>query len=271
MKPVFAVQVTNRDDTEIALTVAALEKLGYEWINFGLIPFTTEITNLEAVPKDRMIVPLSGTKLMDLWQANLLPHNWEVWYDSRLMDQYYTKTFLAGHMLNEKSMIYKYADVFEMTFPEDQFVKPTNDFKVFAGAVIPAGDSLRDYLETVNHQAIDADEKILVAPLQLIDREFRCFVIDNAVIDISEYRSHAGIKAKKVSEETARTVTDFVQSLSAEIDLACVDVCEVLNDDGSFREYKIVEINCFHCAGMYLVDRAKVFEALVKAITEGRI
>lgn len=271
MKPVFAVQVTNRDDTEISLTVEALDKLGYEWINFGLIPFTTEITNLEAFPKDRVVIPLSGTKLMDLWQSNLLPHNWEVWYDSRLMDQYFARSILRYHMLNADSAVYMYKNVIDMTFPDDRFVKPTNDFKVFAGATLPAGTSLRDYLETINHQEVDTDENILVAPIHNLDREFRCFVVDNRVIDIGEYRSHAGIKAKLVDTPTYAAVKDYVESIGIDIDVACVDVCEVLNDDGSFREYKIVESNCFHCSGMYKVDRARVFEALVNAIMEGRV
>ncbi len=271
MKPVFAVQVTNRDDAEIALTVEALNRLGYEWINFGLIPFTTEITNLEAFPKDRIVIPLSGTKLMGMWQEGILPENWRIWYKESLMDQFFVRGVLRGHMLNQSSRIIKYKHAVGMEFSEDCFVKPSSDFKVFAGTMLPAGTTLRRYLETVTHEEIDDSENILVAPVRSIDREFRCFVVDNRVVDISEYRSVAGIKAKTVDSLTRNLLSDYVHSLAVSIPLASVDVCEVLDNDGSVKDLKIVEINCFHCSGMYLVDRARVFEALVKAIEDGRI
>jgi hypothetical protein len=271
MTPVFAVQVTNRDDTEIALTVEALNKLGYEWIDFGLIPFTKEITNLEAFPTDRMVIPLAGTKLLTLGAEGMLPRNWEIWYENSLMDQYYARGILKDHMLNADSELYEYHEVAEKTFKEDRFIKPTSDGKAFAGVVIPAGTSLRQHLETVTHQPIDVDENVLVARIRNIDREFRCFVVDDQVVGVSEYKSARGIKAKVVEPSMVRGLEIYVHNLPASIPLACVDVCEVLGDDGVVKCWKIVEINCFHCCGMYKVDRAAVFEALMKAISEKRI
>lgn len=271
MTPIFAVQATGRDDTEIALTVDALNRLGYEWIDFGLIYFSNEITNLDSFPMDRPVIPLAGTKILDLWRDGHVPANWKIWYDDFLMDQFFAKDILREYLLNAESEVYRFEQVIDMTFQEDRFIKPTTDGKIFAGAVLPAGTSLRQHLETVTHQKIPEKDTVLVAPVIEIDREFRCIVVDNRVVGVSEYKSAAGIKAKLVDDATRRALEAYINALPVEIPLAGVDLCEVLNPDGTVKCWKIVEINCFHCCGLYKTDRVAVFEALFNAVKEIKI
>lgn len=58
MRPMFAVQVTSRDDAELHKTIEALKQAGLDYETFGVIPFEYEITNLEAFPTDRPVIPL---------------------------------------------------------------------------------------------------------------------------------------------------------------------------------------------------------------------
>lgn len=268
-EPIFAIQSTGRDDTEIRLTVEALNSLGFEWKDFGLIYFCDDITNLDAFPKDRTVIPLAGTKILKLYEEGITPSNWRLWYDPLLMDQYHE--FLWGDMLNFDVEFSTFEYGADRTFENDMFIKPTDDGKAFAGAIIPAGMSLNDHLKKVTHQEIHPSQRILFAPVKDIDREFRCVVIDNKVVDISEYKSRAGIKAKIVDSHTRAAIESYIDDLGETIELACVDVCELLNPDGTFQCWKIVEINCFHCSGLYKLDRVKVFRGLRNAVVEGRI
>lgn len=268
-EPIFAVQSTGRDDTEVRLTVEALNSLSFEWKEFGLIYFCNDITNLDAFPNDRTVIPLAGTKILKLWRDEVTPRNWKIWYDPLFMDQF--NEFLWDDMLNAGSEFSTFSNGADRKFYEDVFVKPTDDGKAFAGAIIPAGTSLNDHLKKVTHQEIHPEQKIMFAPVRDIDREFRCVVIDNKVVDISEYKSRAGIKAKVVDDSMRAWIEDYIESLGYDIKLACVDVCEVLNADGTYQCLKIVEINCFHCSGLYKLDRVKVFRELRNAVVEGRI
>ncbi|WP_391857617.1 hypothetical protein, partial [Vibrio cidicii] len=82
----FAVQVTSRDDAELHKTIEALKQAGLDYETFGVIPFEYEITNLEAFPTDRPVIPLCGTKVLDMWLKKLVPENWHLFYNEHHMD-----------------------------------------------------------------------------------------------------------------------------------------------------------------------------------------
>jgi len=274
MKPVFAVQVTNRDDEDLHQTVRAITGAGYEWINFGVVPFTDEITNLDAFPTDRRVIPLAGTKVINLYRRKKLPSNWHVFYSDTLFDQCYTR-FGPIHfwMLNRNAVIYSYEHCRSLSVKVPTFVKPSNDLKVFAGTVLETGQSLDAMLSKVNHQPISNGEQIVMAPVRELGAEYRLFIINGAVVDGSEYKREGRVGHKVIDTHTAFELDAFYKKVKPLIGSSqvvqlrdreplayCMDVVEV--KDNLDSRFEIVEFNCFNACGMYKADRMLVLSEL---------
>jgi len=265
MKPVFAVQVTNRDDEDLHQTVRAITGAGYEWINFGVVPFEDSVTNVEEFPADRPVIVLGGTLALRLYQENKLPPNWYMFYSYWywLFDQHSTQLSpLKTYMVNEDPEFYTFDDVRDRVFKHDVFIKPSSDMKAFAGTVVPKGTTLEDHLKTVNHALIKPHEIIMVAsPIQL-GYEYRVFIVNNKIVDCSQYRSPRGVEHRAVGVDTAVKLSEFFDEVKSYIESTpltgtyCMDVAETKNG------YRIVEFNCFNCCGMYKVDRVLVLSEL---------
>lgn len=270
MKPLFAVQITHRHDEDLKLTVDALEADGLDWINYGMIPFTDEITNLDAFPTDRLVVPLGGTKLVDMYLRGKLPGNWRVCYSHQHFDQLYSAGIYGEEMLNlQYSSTIRYDNVRSQVFDRDVFIKPTNDLKAFAGMILPMGKTLDQALAEQTHQPIADDQSILVSKVKQLGREFRLFIVDGELIDASEYRNRGVVKAKTVSPQDGGVLYDYFQAVKKPDApaLYCMDVAEVFEEHG--HDLRIVELNCFHASGMYTVDRGMVLHEVAAYIERG--
>lgn len=273
----FAVQVTGRNDFELERTVKALDEAGCEWIDFGVIPFTDEITNLDAFPTDRQVIPLSGTKIVSMYRRKKTPLNWQIFYEPRLFDQCYTRLGgIHNFMFNHNSRIYSYERCRDVTWPNDLFVKPSNDLKTFAGDILPAGQTLDQMLSKLTHQEFSRGEQILFAPVRKLGAEYRLVVINDRIVDGSEYKRNGRVHHKVIDTNTAHDLDAFFRSIqyltlsnsSHPAPLAyCVDVVEVTDNPKS--KYEIVEFNCFHACGLYEADRTLIFSEL-KAEIERR-
>lgn len=273
MKPVFAVQVTGRHTEEIQRTVEGLEKAGLDWIDFGLIPFTRDITNLDAFPTDRPVIPIAGTKLVDLHTRGELPENWQVFYDEAEFDQAHYSSVYQDRLLNYGSEYSPFALIADQIQPVPRFMKPTNDLKAFAGLIVEDGRTLRQALESQTTQPIDDTDLVVSAPVQKLGREWRMFIVNGEIIDISEYRDRGRVQAKVTEEKTKnmlRCMFRSVLKLRRKISTYVMDVCEVFpyshmgSPEQSGREFRIVELNCFNCSGLYKVDVAKVYGAVAQ-------
>ncbi|BAG41784.1 hypothetical protein [Ralstonia phage phiRSL1] len=265
MNPMFAVQITGRDDRELHKTVDALKAAGLDYETFGCIPFTDEITNLEAFPSDRRVIPLAGTKVLSMWQRGCLPPNWHVFYDAGHLDQYLAQRFYGTNLLNYWAEVRPFSQMKDRVWDVPMFVKPTDDGKAFAGLVLE-GESLSQALEKQTHQVIADDQPILVSDCKTLGREFRLFVVDGYVVDISEYRNRGQIQHKDVAPRLKADLRDYFQSVChpSAPRAYVMDVGEVWKN-GEWR-WCIIELNCFNCSGAYTVDRAAVYGAVANAI-----
>lgn len=270
MKPVFAIQVTGRHNEEIQKTVEGLERAGLEWIDFGLIPFTKDITNLDAFPKDRPVIPIAGTKIIDMYTQGLIPKNWQVFYDVEEFDQSWYGQVYGDYLLNRDARYVPFGSIADQVQPTTRFMKPVNDLKAFAGLIVEEGQTLRQALEAQTTQPIDDADLVVSAPVQRLGREWRMFIVNGEVIDISEYRDRGHTQAKVTDEKTKnmlRCMFPSVPMLQRKISTYVMDVCEVFpyshsgSPEQSGREFRIVELNCFNCSGLYKVDVAKVYGA----------
>ncbi len=265
MRPMFAVQVTSRDDAELHKTIEALKQAGLDYETFGVIPFEYEITNLEAFPTDRPVIPLCGTKVLDMWLKKLVPENWHLFYNEHHMDQAYAERFYGTQLLNYWCELRVFDEAKDLVWDYPRFVKPVDDRKAFGGLVLDAGESLAQALEKMTHQPIDPAQGVLISDLQNLGREFRMFVVDGEVIDIAEYRNSGHVQHKKVYAQDADKLRAYHKTVHHPTAPRAyvMDVCEVVED---VTDLRIVELNCLNCSGPYTVDRAQVYSAVAKAV-----
>jgi hypothetical protein len=263
MKPVFAVQVTGRQDSDLHKTFDAIKSIGYDAIDFGVIPFENTVTNVEAFPRHTPIIVLGGTKCVDLFVQCKLPPWWRVWYDARFFDQRVYSEKFGTALLNYLAIYEFYGIVKNALYGRSMFVKPVNDLKAFAGLVLEPRQTLDEALQKQTHQPIADEQMVLLSPVQKIGREWRVFLLRGKAITGSQYKDRERVAHKAMTETEWEVVSQFCEALHDPyfdhvVPIYTMDVCET---EGGLR---IVELNCFNCSGMYESDRALLLRTVAE-------
>lgn len=260
---VFGIQYTNLMATDVQQILDAMT----HWSSYGfsLIPFSTEITELEDFPTDKIVIPLGGTKAIDLYLAGHTPKNWHFFYDEKGFDQQYYAPIIGDWLLNAESQYVPLREALSHgTFWEDTFVKPTNDLKTFSGVVVTAGNSLQDMLDLMMHKELDPEEQVIIAPWQNLGREFRVISAYGTFAGISQYKNiNNVIEHAEVNTETATRVFEAWRELKQVYEPAEVYAVDFVEVDGTL---KVVEYNCFNCSGLYKMNRSHVYHHIVSGL-----
>ena len=258
-KPTWLLQVTSRHDDTIHQEVEALNRLGYAWKDFGVIPFTRDITGLDE-PYTNFVVR-GGTKILSLLlEDNTLWMKDGVFYDAEKFDQVY-HTKLGLPMLNADAEYFELPHFPYLMFEQEKFVKPSSDLKAFTAGILEVGQSVQEFIGQQMHQAGAFDETILVAePKEVVD-EYRFFVLGDSVITGSQYRVNKQLRyvALNASAEHASVmqVAKEYAKLFQPAEVFTLDICKT-----SRGEHLIIEYNCFNASGLYASDVDKLFSII---------
>lgn len=203
---VWTLQSSGIQDKEFRSSCDALSLLNIPFVDFGLIPFTNEITNLEAINEvEGTLISRTGTKfigIMDRYNSiedvNGLNKeiNSEILfkklqnsidYDIQKFDQrFYSQLDLP--LLNSDSRYFKYSEVKDVIFENDIFVKPTTDLKSFNAMIVKKGWTISEEIERTTRQRFNEDEEyVLVSTLKEVEKEYRFFIYNDEVIGGSRY------------------------------------------------------------------------------------
>lgn len=267
MNKTIAIQVTNiryNSEEQLLEYKSACEKLNIDPIYFGLIPFSNEITGAERFSDYASVIPFGSIKIVKLWMQGLLPKSTKIFYDNIRFDQYYYAGFLPGRILNVGSNTFLGA-IKDRVYPDGCFVKPTKDLKAFPGLLIPPGGTIAEELSKSQQSSDLTDEEIvLVAPIQIIQQEYRCFIVDGKFISGSTYKVASEVRWKPLTAAEEDELSDYFQIIKALYEPSKAYVIDFARMDNN--ELKVIEYNCINCAGMYCADRAKVFQALLDLV-----
>lgn len=259
----WIIQSTNRRDEAIAQEVEALNKLGLKWRDFGVIPFTTELTNLDEEIEGPIVVRC-GTKLIQMAQDD--PGLWlgrGIFYKTLLFDQSWYCRIGGLSFLNSDAGFHFTNDfnILDNTFDIPLFIKPAQDLKAFTAGVLEAGQSPRKYIESQMHQPGAFDATIMLAGVKDVVDEYRFFVVDGKVVTGSQYRVHKKLEYKELSNSAHHlNAISFAVECASQYKPAKVftlDVC--MTGDG---DHKIIEYNCFNGSGLYACDIPLLFKTI---------
>ena len=242
--------------------------------SFGCIPFTNEITGWQDFPDEQMFVHCS-TKVLRILTDKSIPSTEifagadeataervrsnllaGIFYDIHAFDQaVYGKLPVRESLLNGDSRVVKIKDWLYEEFPRDYFVKPTKDLKSFKGGVISAGYSLWQFvneglLDVSFMPAVEAGETMLIAPVKDIDREYRFFVVDGAVVTGSMYMFNGSVQYSSEIPAWVILAANRMALLYQPARAFTMDLATFKNGE----DVKIVEYNCINCSGLYHSD-----------------
>tara|TARA_B100000700_G_C15059942_1_gene865102 strand:+ start:5581 stop:6444 length:864 start_codon:yes stop_codon:yes gene_type:complete len=283
-KIIFLIQSTFLNEQDKLKDIEAFESLSVEFKDFGVIPFSNEITNLENIlePNTKYIT-LCGIKALNIilnakhikeLSDNLSDEQLRNsdYYLSKLKSSvfYNEKTFDQAHYLtlslplvNSNAVVKNYNAALNMKFDKPMFVKPTTDLKAFNGSFLNANETFNELMnrtqknESLNYNKID----VLFSNTKKIYSEYRFVVIDGEVISGSRYIKEGQVKPNSfVPDNIMRTAKEYAL-LYQPSNIFVMDIADT--EDG----YEIMEYNCFNCSGMYMIDRKKVYKNLINNIT----
>jgi hypothetical protein len=265
--------------SRLDLIYKALDDLNLNWSNFGVIPFTNEINNLEDIlEKDTLYIAISGVKVLNMLNniteltelnnklsneqianndSQLMRLKNAVFYDIEKFDQAYYGT-LGLPLLNDNSVYLPVIDNMDTSFEVDKFLKPSRDLKAFNGGILDAGMTIGEFIKGQQFQSYYKEENAVIADCKKIFAEYRFFIVDQEVVAMSQYKlGHTIVSNPNVPDFIIKKAKEYCK-LYQPHDIFTMDLADT--PDG----VSIVEYNCWNASGSYSCDLASTFNAIEK-------
>lgn len=263
-KTAFAMQHSGPSEAGALRTLEALQP--FTSYSFGLMTHSTEVMGVESIPEEPTIIALGSTKMVELYHCGFLPDNWVVFHDLKTFSQEYYAPLLGKELVNASDT--QYITLGEALnhgkFSDTMFIKPSDDLKMFAGTLVNKGHSLQEALDEMQHQPLDLNATVVVAPFQMLHREFRVIVIGGVAFGFSQYKDSDQRVIGKACTQGERDAlyfkTKYINKHFRPADVYTIDYAEV----GPDKKLKVVEYNCFNCSGMYKIDQRAVYHYLAQ-------
>lgn len=274
MKIKWLMQTSGFNTKTVLEQYETLNRLGYEVNDFGLIPFTNTITNLDVIlePDTKFIIK-GGTKiLMILEDISHLSESSDslneeqkknsdsyiealkkgIDYNLKSFDQFEYKDYDLPLLNNDAEYLFV-SEILERSFEKDMFIKPSRDLKAFNGGIIKAGETVQSFIDKNYPQPFYKNEQVVLNNLQDIYYEYRFFVIDKEVITASLYKRGSTIIYDSMIPDYIMNKAKEYAKLYQPADIFAMDLAETP------QGVKIIEYNCWNASGLYHVDVQKLF------------
>lgn len=279
----WILQSSGFNTTNEEKIIRTLNNQGIPFQDVGIIENTNIVSNLESILTDtsEKIIVRSAIKLLKLVNSvssieELCPYFSKeqiekgdaylknlrngYFYNERNFDQSYYST-LGLPVLNNDSEFISVRGNEATAFNIDMFIKPSKDLKAFTSGEIKAGTTILDYIKSNKHQKEYVDEIALVSKVKSIGKEYRCIVVNQEVVTMSQYMFNRSLSVCPINKsEPVFFVANELARLYKPHDVFVMDIAEHNGD------FKIVEYNCWNCSGLYACD----VEAMVSSVTEFR-
>lgn len=175
-----------------------------------------------------------------------------------------------GELTRRKDFLFEHFG-YNMTHDCELFMRPNSGFKQFVGTVLDY-DRFDDGVKLSGFYDVEPDTLVIVSKAKRLHKEWRFVVVDGTVISGSLYRDwDAGPETLSPGAVTR----DIILMNSKSVCEPCMDNDALLFADRMAKRYnpeaawvmdvaltdthyRLLEIGCFSCAGMYGNDLAKV-------------
>lgn len=149
-----------------------------------------------------------------------------------------------GELIRRKEFIYD-------TLGKDRtvFIRPNRGDKIFTGKLVYKEEFEKD-INIFGFYNIDQEELVIISEPYNLRYEWRFVCVDHYIITGSQYREngvvvyspHYPLKALELAGEVAKRYSPD--------DVWIIDICETKGG-----QFKVMEVGCFSCCGLYECDR----------------
>lgn len=180
----WVLQCNNIDQNQVERVRAAAIACGDTVGSVRCESFTGKLEFIDPVPDDRHVIPY-GSHLFIKGAHDM------GWPGVFISDDFNVASWVANRddMLNQHVVIMTAAEAARHDWhdsPRGWFVRPNEDFKLFAGCVEPTADALRIHMARIaKHYA--PDHLVCVSPVVEILAEWRWFVVGGRVVSGAQY------------------------------------------------------------------------------------
>lgn len=176
-------------------------------------------------------------------------------YDEASFDTSLWIEIFGEHALNHDGKVMKACDVAHyLEANSTAHVRPNSEDKAFiAAAFTPA-----TWANHSQERNVRADLDVYVSSIKKIDAEYRCWVIDGKIVEISQYRKNGGNAISRILDADIHSAAKEMSNIYLPADAVVMDIAATPSG------FKLIEFNPIHCAGWYAADAVGILDAYVK-------
>ena len=176
------------------------------------------------------------------------------YFDQNLDYQLYLKHY-STQMLNSNAIISTLVHAKPQW--ERFFIRPVYDLKTFSGNIMEKNDLITLQQKIIKSTTyIDGNQKIVIAPLQTINAEYRFWVVDGKIVTSSLYKSR---QQPLLSDQVASHISGYAQK---QVDIWQPNRAFVMDIADTPNGLKIIEINAINSSALYACNIEKLISAI---------
>lgn len=260
MKPKWLIQQYHAD--KLTSLIEALDRQGIEW---KMVKHQHSLSHdksyLKLFDEDDCVIFFGCLEFAKMLQkeAKWIPG---VYYNIPAFECVGYYPALGKYLLNQNYIMIPYGDMMrqkEFLFErvgQDRtiFVRPDRGNKPFTGKLIYKEHFAKD-IDLLGYSQLDPSSLMIVAEPVNITGEWRFVACEKKIIAGSQYRRNGLIWIEGTWPQEAFDLASEVANAYNPDPVWCIDVCST-----SSGEFRIVEVGCFSCAGLYDANRDHVVE-----------
>jgi hypothetical protein len=158
-----------------------------------------------------------------------------------------------GELTRQKEFLYD-----RLGMDRALFIRPNRGDKIFTGQLVLKENFDKD-VEYFGFHTIDPFELVVVSEPRNIDAEWRFVVAEMKVIAGSQYRENERVAVDARYPKEALDLANEISSCYHPESTFVVDICRTKSGN-----YRLMEVGCFSCAGLYACNR----EAVVQSVSD---
>lgn len=263
-KNVWLIQDSHLNIDKTYLEYQALSSLNTPFIPFGILP-DGELTGIydnfdkciaRSSIKTLRLAMKKNFAHMDSKISDIIHNGYD--YNEINFDQNFIST-LDLPLLNKDSLFLNMNDNSSLyaSFSQDMFIKPSNDQKAFVATILPAGQTIKVFLEVVGCPIERLkNETLLVSKVKHLKGEYRFICIEDTIAEGSKYLEEGKLDVEGLIPDNIKSAANEYVSLFKPANIFAMDLVET--DSG----ISIVEYNCWNCSGLYNIDRKSLFNKI---------
>lgn len=199
-----------------------------------------------------IVIPYGSVQLIRRFRETPLGH-----YITHLENGYSADTWIAAFAdkaLNSGGQEMKAANVAaHLNQHGSAHVRPMFEDKALLARLFTP----ESWAEHCGERIIRDDLDVFVSPPKVIEREYRCWIIDGEVIEISQYFEHGELNKVLIEDPAVFAAAQSLASIYLPAKAVVMDMAKT--PEG----FKFLEFNTFHCSGWYAGRVTKIMDAYV--------